>query len=105
MYEDYKTEFADADVTFFYNYLVKQAITDETGGWHDIKDWHVTPTRIAFTMYNGMENDTDDGYGGGYGGSFEDFYTIKIRYYFVANNQGEWTFVSNEYIGFAAYEY
>ena len=47
-----------------------------------------------------MWNDSDDGYWGG----DVDYYNIKIRYYFVANDQGEWAFVKNEFIGFAPYE-
>jgi hypothetical protein len=98
-YEEHKNEFSDADVTFFYQFLVEHAITDERVGWWDIKHWNVTPTSIAFTVYDLMENDSDDSYWRG-----DENYYIKIRYYFVANNQGEWAFVKNEFIGFAPYE-
>lgn len=98
-YEEHKNEFADADVTFFYQYLVEHAITDQIGGWHDIQDWNVTPTSIAFTVYDSMRNESDDGYWGG-----DEDYNIKIRYYFITNDQGEWAFVRNEFIGFAPYE-
>lgn len=96
LYDKLKDQFSDADVTFFYKYILEHAITDRNYGLPAIIDWNVTPTSIAFTYYDSMRNDTDDGYGGD-----DKYYYIKIRYYFVTNDQGEWAFVKNEFIGFA----
>ena len=43
-----------------------------------------------------MRNESDDGYLGG-----DEDYNIKIRYYFIANETGEWAFVKNQFIGFS----
>mgnify|MGYP001410831070 FL=1 len=95
-YDTFKDQFSAADVTFFDKYLVKHSITDRMGGFHVIKDWNATPTSIAFTLYHSMWNESDDGYWQGN----EDYY-IKIRYYFTANEPGEWAFVKNQFIGFS----
>ena len=89
-------EFPDADVTFFYQYLVDNSITDRRGGFHAIRDWNITPTAIAFTLYRDVRNESDDGYWEG-----DEDYQIKIRYYFAANDEGHWAFLKNEVTGFA----
>ena len=94
--EQYKDQFADADVTFLYKFIAERAITDREGGYHAIDDWEVSPTTIAFTVYNRMINETDDGFWGG-----DEDYTINLRYYFAADDQGKWAFLKNEFVGFA----
>ena len=103
LYSQYKNwtgnlegEFPDADVTFFYEYLAEHSIKDGGGGFHAIRDWNITPTNIAFTLYYSMWNDSDDGYWEG-----DEDYQIKIRYYFAADDEGHWAFLKNEVIGFS----
>ena len=103
LYSQYKNwtgnlegEFPDADVTFFYEYLEEHSITDRRGGFHAIRDWNITPTAIAFTVYKTMLNDSDDGYW-----ESDEDYEIKIRYYFAADDQTHWAFLKNEVIGFS----
>ena len=103
LYSQYKNwtgnlegEFPDADVTFFYEYLEEHSITDRRGGFHAIRDWNITPTAIAFTVYKTMLNDSDDGYWEG-----DEDYEIKIRHYFAADDQTHWAFLKNEVIGFS----
>ena len=94
--EQYKDQFADADVTFLYKFIAERAITDREGGYHAIGDWEVSPTTIAFTVYKIVTNDTDDGFWEG-----DEDYTINLRYYFAADDQGKWAFLKNEFVGFA----
>ena len=62
-YDRFKQQFSDTDVTFFYQYLRQKAILDEAGGFYNgIKDWHITPNNIAFTLYIGMHNHINDEY-------------------------------------------
>ena len=91
-----KDKFSGAEATFFYEYVIEHSITDRDYGLPTISDWNVTPPRIEFTYNESMLNDMDDGYGGE-----EKYYHVKIRYSFVANDQGEWLFAKNEFIGFA----
>tara|TARA_B110000003_G_scaffold218338_1_gene217963 strand:+ start:286 stop:846 length:561 start_codon:yes stop_codon:yes gene_type:complete len=89
-------EFPKADVTFFYEYLREHSIKDRRGGFHAIRDWNITPTAIAFTLYKSMRNVSDDGYWQG-----DEDYEIKIRYHFAADDQTHWAFLKNEVIGFS----
>ena len=89
-------EFPDADVTFLYKYLVDNSINDRRSGLHAIRDWNITPTTIAFTLYFTMSNVSDDGYS-----EDDKYYNIKIRYHFAADDQTHWAFLKNEVIGFA----
>ena len=94
-YENLKDLFSESDTTFHYQYIPEHSITDRIGGVR-IKNWEVTPRSIAFTIYNHLTNDSDDGYWEG-----EDHYYMKFRYHFVTNDENEWKFVRNEFIGFA----
>lgn len=95
-YDRLKDKFSGAEATFFYRFLADRAIADRRGGFRIINEWDITSTGIAFTLVKSMVNDMDDGYGGE-----EKYYHVKIRYFFVANDQGEWIFAKNEFIGFA----
>ena len=94
-YEKLKDQFSESDTSFYYKYVLEHSINDRIGGVR-INDWDITPRSIAFTIYSHVRNESDDGYWDG-----EDDYYMKFRYHFVTNDENEWKFVRNEFIGFA----